>query len=129
SSAPGTATGILTDTSGAIYAAMPDQNTVCLFPASGGDGKFPANQSSYAGPTTIVCDGSGNIFVGQSGGAALGDILKIDPAGNITAYNVQTVGGAPYLDLAADGHTVFYTSGGSTIYTFDLNAPGNAGTD
>jgi hypothetical protein len=81
-------------------------------------GKFGANYN--CNPTSIVFDSHGNAFVGQAD--CDGDILKFDAAGNLLAkFDVATeVRGATWIDLAADGCTMFYTSSGTHIKRFDV---------
>ncbi len=75
-------------------------------------------------------DGQGNFYVGYAGTTASltgGGLEKYDHAGTTlkgsftpTAEN----GGVDWLDVAQDGHTVFYTSKGRKIFMFDTMNPG-----
>ena len=75
---------------------------------------------------SLVFDGSGNFFVGNPDfhpnvGQAV--VLKYSPAG--TLLNTFTVAtgdrGADWLELSADGNTLYYTSEGTSIKTFNLS--------
>jgi hypothetical protein len=73
-----------------------------------------------ASPDSIVFDGRGHFFVGHAGGT----IQEYDASGNPvgTSFTVK-VDARTFisLDISADGNTLFYTSGGSTIRTFNLS--------
>ena len=60
------------------------------------------------------------VYVGQQDGSK--DVLKFDLSGVLLAsYDVATeVSGSDWIDLAADGCTLFYTSGGDSIKRFDV---------
>lgn len=75
-------------------------------------------------PNSIVFDASGNAYVGQA--ASTQDVLKFDAVGTKQdSFNVLTeVGGSDWIDLAADGCTIFYTSRGPNILRY--NACANA---
>jgi sugar lactone lactonase YvrE len=69
---------------------------------------------------SIVFDGSGNMYIGQADGTR--DVIKRDAAGNFLArYDVATQGrGSDWIDLAADQHTLYYTSEGTSIFRYDV---------
>jgi hypothetical protein len=90
---------------------------------------------------SVVFDGGKNLFIGYAGGAAggFGTIehwaKDTNPAsltfGRYTfvpnAFSVPVDNTGPgWIDSAADGHTIFYTSQGRKIYQFDSSQPVSA---
>jgi hypothetical protein len=90
---------------------------------------------------SVVFDGGKNLFIGYAGGAAGGFGMiehwakDTNPAsvtfGQYTfvpgAFSVPVDNTGPgWIDLAADGHTIFYTSEGRKIYKFDSSQPVSA---
>ncbi len=73
-----------------------------------------------ADPESCAVDSAGNVYVGQADGS--GDVLKFTSAGAPAgSFNVATGDrGSDWIDLAADQHTLFYTSEGDTIFRYDL---------
>jgi hypothetical protein len=71
-----------------------------------------------ASPDSIVFDGHNNFFVGHAGGT----IEEYDALGNKVASFTVKVDSRTFisLDISADGKTLYYTSGGATIRTFNL---------
>jgi streptogramin lyase len=72
-------------------------------------------------PHTIVFDGPGNAYVGQAG--CTGTILKFAPdfSGPTDTFAVAgEVAAVFWMDLAADGCTMFYTSYGPNVKRYDL---------
>lgn len=117
------AKGIAMDAVGDVYVSYWQStdgtgNTVLKFHSNGElAGTFGSGYS--CNPSGIVIDQAGNVFVGQ--GSCSGDILKFDSAGNLlNAYDVGTeVWGARWIDVAADGCVVFYTSGGLNVNRYN----------
>jgi len=74
-----------------------------------------------ATPESILFDGSGNVFVGQASGSA--NVLEFNGAGApINNFAVATQDrGSDWIDLGADQHTLYYTSEGNTILTYDTS--------
>jgi len=74
--------------------------------------------TTAASPQSVVFDGHNNFFVGHEGGT----IKKYDASGNLLESFTVHVDSRTFisLDLSADGNVLFYTSGGSTIRTFNL---------
>lgn len=66
----------------------------------------------FPSPISITHDQAGNFFVGQ------GTILKIAANGSTTTYTVA--GGANWITLAADQHTIFYSANNGDIKSFDV---------
>ncbi len=79
----------------------------------------PFGGSYNCNPYSVRFDGAGNLYVGQTD--CTGDILKFDGRGTLRAsYDVATERGSSWIELAPDGCTVFYTSGGPTVRRFDV---------
>jgi hypothetical protein len=75
--------------------------------------------TTAASPQSVVFDGHNNFFVGHEGGT----IKKYDASGKLLESFTVHVDSRTFisLDLSADGNVLFYTSGGSTIRTFNLS--------
>lgn len=77
-----------------------------------------------AQPTSIAFDGLGNSYVGIAGGNGL--IQEYNPSGSF----VQTLpngtsklkGGSAWIDLSADGKTIYFTNGTNTISQFPVSS-------
>lgn len=111
--------GMAFDASGSLYATMFDSDAVSVFsPAGTFTGTFGTDFD--ATPESILFDQDGNAYVGQADGTH--EILKFDSEGNLLAtYSPATEGrGTDWIDLAADQHTIFYTSEGDHIKRFDV---------
>jgi DNA-binding beta-propeller fold protein YncE len=68
---------------------------------------------------SIVFDATGNMYVGQADGTK--DVLKFDSTGAfVDRYDVQTNRGSDWIDLAADQTTLYYTSEGLDVRTYDV---------
>jgi hypothetical protein len=115
----GEMTGMAFDQSNNLYATAFTAGTVVKFDSNGNLlGRFG---SGYSGsPESILFDASGNVYVGAVNGDNA--IRKFDPAGNpLATFNVQVdQRGSDWIDLAADQHTMFYTSEGTQILRFDV---------
>jgi WD40 repeat protein len=107
------------DATGNFFVTGFQTSTLSKFNNSGGllsanfiAGNNPPNNES------LVFDKVGNFYVGGAGGNT---IRKFNSAG--TLMNTFTVAtqdrGTDWIDLAADQHTIFYTSAGSEIKRFD----------
>jgi hypothetical protein len=104
-----------------------------------------ASQSSGKSSQSVVFDAGKNLFVGYSGGASGGngtieqwakDTNPADFATTLGEYTFVASFSVPidntgpgWIDLAADGHTIFYTSQGRKIYQFDSSEPVSPGTN
>jgi outer membrane protein assembly factor BamB len=132
---PGPAAGMTFDAGGNLYVThlcdgqpflgvCVAGNGVEVFDPSGSrQGTFGSGY--HCNPTTIRFDGTGSAYVGQL--ACSGDLLKFDSLSS-TPQAAYAVGkeadavwqGSGFIDLAPDGCTVFYTSGGRNIKRFDV---------
>ena len=122
------------DNSGNLYVANYDSGTLSKFDAKASlvASKFAF---TYSGgntqyPESIATDIAGNIYVGGPGGN-LGDprgsLYKFSPSGGASSqvYNVfcpEGNGGADWIELSADQHTVLYTCARKGVYSVDLNS-------
>ena len=71
------------------------------------------------GPHAIVFDAAGAAYVGQAG--CTGAILKLAPGQAPVAFAVAPDNqGSFWIDLAADGCTIFYTSWGPNVKRFNV---------
>jgi hypothetical protein len=71
---------------------------------------------------SVAFDGHGNIFVGYAGTNASGTgLAKYSHDGALLSSFSPTVEnrGVDWIDVASDGQTIFYTSEGRKIFTFD----------
>jgi len=75
--------------------------------------------TTAASPQSVVFDGHNNFFVAHEGGT----IKEYGPSGNLLGSFSVKVDSRNFisLDISADGNTLFYTSGGSTIRTFNIS--------
>jgi hypothetical protein len=77
-------------------------------------GNLLSNKGPFTSPVSLAHDNQGNLYLGQ------GTILKIAPNGTTTTYTVA--GGAQYLALAPDQHTMFYIAANGDVKSYDLSA-------
>lgn len=126
---PGTGEGMAFDASGNLYVtrwcvdpSCSTGNTVEMYDVLGRS--WGAVGSGYnCNPHAILFDATDTAWVGQAG--CTGDILKFPPGGdrNPTAFDVAPdLQGSFWIDLAADGCTMFYTSFGANVKRFDVCA-------
>jgi uncharacterized repeat protein (TIGR01451 family) len=104
---------------GDLYVTSFEANKVNRFSTSGASlGTFGSGYNSD--PESIVFDALGNAYVGQADGSH--EVLKFDSSGNLIAsYPVQIESrGSDWVELAADQHTLYYTSEGHTVKRYDL---------
>jgi hypothetical protein len=79
-------------------------------------------------PESIVFASNGDFYVGLVDAAAgEPNLLKYDKNNNFLAgYTLITTDerrGVTWFDLAADQHTIYYTSTGPNVWKYDLNSP------
>lgn len=117
----GDTAGSAFDNAGNFYVTSFQTNEVSKF---NNNGTLAAKDFIPAGTTThnesIVFDNSGNFYVG---GADQNTIKKFNAAGTVLNSFIATVGprGTDWVDLAADQHTIFYTSEGGSVRRFDTS--------
>ena len=80
--------------------------------------------SSWAGnfnvhPESCARDSAGNVYVGS---IAPGDLRKFSPTGTLLAIDAPSAPslGVGWIDLAADGCTLYYTSGTASILRYNV---------
>jgi hypothetical protein len=76
-----------------------------------GFGSLLASPGPFNSPISVTHDQQGNLYLGQ------GNILKIDPAGNVTTFSVA--GGAQWIDMAPDQRTIFYSAANGDVKSYD----------
>ena len=111
-------TGSVFDTAGNFYVTDFNAQQVTKFDPTGfliGPFGGPYN----ADPESITLDAAGNFYVGQADGAHT--ILKFDPSGTLlkTFAPATEERGTDWIELGADECTLFYTSEGADILTFN----------
>jgi sugar lactone lactonase YvrE len=121
----GHAKGMAIDSNGNLLVAYywPDDhsngNTVGIYNP---DGTFAGTfgRGYNCDPLGVLVDAAGNVYVSES--QCLGRILQFDPSGNLlqTFYVNTDYVGAWWMDLAADGCTLYYTSDGPHIQRYNL---------
>lgn len=116
----GFTTGSAFDKNGNFYVTGFSASQVSQFDSSGNltDATFAACDAGSA-CESIVFNAAGEFFVGQASGTR--DILKFDATGaRIDSYDVATSTiGSDWIDLAADGTTLLYTSEGQEVFSYD----------
>jgi hypothetical protein len=101
-----------------LYVTDFTANSVTKFTGSGTVvGEFGAGYNCK--PESIVFDGAGNAYVGETGCSHA--LLKFDSYGNLLAsFPVTTeTEGSDWIDLAADQCTILYTSQGTSVFSFN----------
>lgn len=122
----GFTTGMAFDSAGNLYVTSFSDGSVARFNTDGtlANATFVSGISSS--PESIVFDASGNFYVGSADGSR--DVHKYSAAGaHLASYDVATEDrGSDWIDLSPDGNTLYYTSEGYKVKTFDLvgNAQG-----
>ena len=74
-------------------------------------GNLLSSAGPFNSPVSVTHDSLGNLYLGQ------GSILKIAPGGNMTTYSVA--GGAQWIDMGPDQHTIFYSAANGDVKSFD----------
>jgi len=110
------------DSQGNYYLTGFDVNTVSKFDHNGNLVNAHFASGFDSNPESIVFDNSEHMFVGQHGGSHR--ILKFNATTGgapIASFSPQVQnGGTDWIDLSADGHTMYYTSQGNQIKRFDI---------
>jgi len=117
-------TGSAFDSAGNFYGTGFNSHVVTEFtgPGVAHTASTFATTDSTANVESIVFDAAGNAYVGQATGSTH-DILKYSSTGTFLARYTPTVSprGTDWIDLAADQHTMFYSSEGRVIRRFDVS--------
>lgn len=75
-------------------------------------GHLLSTRGPFTSPVSITHDQQGNLYLGQ------GSLLKIDAAGNMSTFAVA--GGAQWIDMAPDQHTIFYSASNGDVKSYNL---------
>ena len=120
-------TGMAFDAAGNLYATDFSIGEVAKFDIHGNSSLF-AGAFGAVSPESLAFDNAGNLFVGDANGFASdvgpqAHIWKLDSTGHLlTSFTVTAESrGADWVDLAADQHTLLYTSEGHMIMRFDTS--------
>jgi hypothetical protein len=113
-------TGMCFDPSGNLYSTNFSANDMTKFDDAGNVLVYPFGSGFNASPESCVRDASGHIFAGQANGG--GDILEFTASGGaVDSFDPATEErGTDWIDLAADGCTMYYTSEGSSVKRFNV---------
>src|ERR1041385_1784208 len=121
----GEAKGLAIDSNGNLLVAYDwpadhsNGNTVGIYNR---DGTFVGTFGSgyNCAPLGVLVDAAGNVYVSER--TCLGRILQFDSSGNLlqTFYVNSDYVGAWWMDLAADGCTMYYTSDGQHIQRYNI---------
>jgi hypothetical protein len=120
-------TGLAFDAAGNLYVTDWTAGDVTKFTSAGSlAGSFG---TGYTGqPESIVFDAAGNAYVGQAD-ATGASLLKFNSAGQpVASFSPAAESrGTDWIDLAPDQCTVYYTSEGTSVKTFNVctNAQGD----
>ena len=112
----GFTTGGAFDATGIFYVTNFSTNQVFKFDQTGAlVGSFSTGATN---PESIAFNLAGTMYVGHAGDG----IRQLTTAGTpLASFSVATEDrGADWIDLAADQHTVFYTSEGGKIFRYDV---------
>ncbi len=119
--AGGFTTGMAFDPGGDVLVTNFSNNTIYKFDPTGALlGTFASGPTGTLSNESMVRDLAGNFYVGHADGNH--EIAKFDAAGNLlNTYTVATEDrGSDWVDLAADQHTIYYTSEGTSVKRFDV---------
>jgi hypothetical protein len=107
------------DPAGSLNVIDQSDGDVVRFDACG-QSLSPIHTGTNTTPTTIVFDASGKAYIGFY--ATDNNLWKFDSSGNyVSLFSLATESaGVASIDLAADQHTLYYTSRGTSIKRFDL---------
>jgi hypothetical protein len=112
-------TGLAFDGAGNLYVTTFQANNVYKFNHNGVlVGPFGSGYNTD--PESIVFDSSGNAFVGQADGSR--NVLEFSSSGSPgPGFAPATQNrGTDWIDLAADGCTLYYTSEGTSVKEFNV---------
>src|SRR5215469_2568796 len=125
----GFTSGCTFDSTGHLYSTNFTNANVYKFPTSDPHTvlqTIPASEGAQSSES-IVFDGLGNFFVGHADGTHVVD--KFSPTGAyLQSFSVATQDrGSDWIELSPDGNTLYYTSEGTSVKTFNLatNTQGN----
>ena len=113
-------TGMCFDDLGNLYSTNFTANNMSKFDASGNLLAASWGSGFNQHPESCVFDFAGHIFVGQADGGR--QILEFDTAGTpINSWSPATQSrGTDFVELGADGCTMYYTSEGTSVKRYDV---------
>lgn len=113
------ATGIAFDGLGQLFVTGYQQGQIHQFDPCG-NALSPMLTGNDSDPESILFEGGGDLLVGFVN--ATQNIRRYGPAGNLLSQSDVGVefGGADWIDLGADGQTLYYTSEGTRLKRFNL---------
>jgi streptogramin lyase len=119
----GFTTGCTFDSTGHLYTTNFSNGNVYKFPTADPHTvlqTIPGSAGALS-PESIVFDGLGNFFVGHADGTHVVD--KFSPTGVFQqSFTVATEDrGSDWIELSPDGTTLYYTSEGTSVKTFNLS--------
>jgi PKD repeat protein len=115
----GTITGMAFDGQNTLYVTDFTAGNITRFSTSGAlTGNFGSGFDCQ--PESATFDKSGNLYVGLAG--CKKNVLKFSSSGNLVdSYSVAIEDqGADWVDLSADGCTLFYTSEGHQVFRYNV---------
>ncbi len=112
-------TGLAFNASGNLYVTDWTFGGVTKFTPAGSPSPFGSGYTGH--PESIVFDAAGNAYVGQAD-ATGASLLKFDSAGQpVASFSpAAELRGTDWIDLAPDQCTVYYTSEGTSVKTFNV---------
>ena len=113
-------TGMCFDATNNLFSTNFTAQNMTKFDNQGGVLTHPWAGPFGVNPESCVVDGAGNIYTGEVDGAEL--IRKWDAVGNPLDTFAPATGprGVDWIDLAADQCTMFYTSEGNEVHSYDV---------
>lgn len=76
-------------------------------------GHLAATQGPFNSPVSVAHDQSGNVYLGA------GNVIRIDANGSVTSFAVS--GGARWVTLLANQHTLLYSAANGDVKSFDVS--------
>jgi len=112
-------TGLAFNASGNLYVTDWTFGGVTKFTPAGSPSSFGSGYTGH--PESIVFDAAGNAYVGQAD-ATGASLLKFDSTGlPVASFSpAPEIRGTDWIDLAPDQCTVYYTSEGTSVKTFNV---------
>jgi hypothetical protein len=113
-------TGMCFDSAGNLFTTNFEANTISEFDKNGNLVAASFGSGFNSSPESCVFNSAGQMFVGQADGS--GQVLEFDASGNLlnSFSPAPDARGTDFIDLAADQHTLRYTSEGSLVKQFDV---------
>ncbi|HEY2213740.1 MAG TPA: hypothetical protein VGH31_01700, partial [Acidimicrobiales bacterium] len=115
-------TGMCFDSAGNLYVTNFEANSMSKFDSNGNLVAASFGSGFNQDPESCAFNSSDQMYVGQADG--LHKVLKFDTSGTLLkTYNpAPDDRGTDWIDLAADQHTLHYTSEGTLVKTFDVSS-------